>query len=350
MKVCYSDVDLKDYLEAVGVSADHPVTVSKFIKDAKEIEVDCVAERGVLKAFVVSEHVENAGVHSGDASILLPPQKLYMETLRKLKKIAESLASALKITGPFNIQCLARDNKVSVIETNLRSSRTFPFISKVTGVDFIKMATDAMFHKNIPVTHINFLDYDFVAAKVAQFSFARLTGADPVLDVEMASTGEVACFGADAEEAFLLAELSVGGKMPKKGIFLSLGGEINKLKFLESSKLLATLGVPIYATENTSKFLRKHGVNAIKLNKIHEKKSPNVLDYFQDKMVDMAVNLPISEERKDLADGYDIRRAAVDKNIPLFTNIQKADLFTRAITLRKIDDVEVKSWDEYKAS
>ncbi len=348
MKVCYTADDLNNYFKIIVISEDHPVTVSKFIKDAKEIEVDCVAEKGVLKVFVISEHVENAGVHSGDASILLPPQKIYMETLRRLKNIAVGLAKELKITGPFNIQCLARDNSVSVIEANLRSSRTFPFVSKVTGVNFIKLSTDAFFNKKVPEVTINLLDYNFVAAKVAQFSFARLTGADPVLDVEMASTGEVACFGNDAEEAFLLAQLSVGGKIPKKGIFISLGGEINKIKFIESAKKLITLNVPLYATERTAKYLGDNGVKVKKLNKIHEKKSPNILDYFNRDVVDMAINIPESGILKDLNDGYGIRRAAVDKNIPLFTNLQKAELFIKAITEKNIDDIQIKSWDEYR--
>lgn len=347
MKVCYNAKDLSEYLDHVTISEEYPVTISKFIRDAKEIEVDCVAEKGIIKAFVISEHVENAGVHSGDASILLPPQKMYLETLRKLKKIAEDLAKALEVTGPFNIQCLARDNNVSVIELNLRSSRTFPFISKVTGINFIKLATDAFFNKKVPVQNINFLDYNFVAAKVAQFSFARLTGADPVLDVEMASTGEVACFGNDAEEAFLLAELSVGGRIPKKGIFISLGGELNKIKFLDSVRRLEKLDLPFFATDKTSAFLTKNGVKVKKLNKIHEGKKPTILDYFEDKKIDMAINLSEDEAKKDFTDGYYIRRAAIDKNIPLFTNLQKAQLFVKAITEKNIDDLQIKSWDEY---
>ncbi len=347
MKVCYTKEDLLKYFKTIVVSKDHPVTVSKFIKDAKEIEVDCVAEDGELKIFVVSEHVENAGVHSGDASILLPAQKIYFETLRSLKKIARDLASSLKITGPFNIQCLARDNVVSVIEINLRASRTFPFISKVTGINMIEAATDAFFHKKIQYLHNNFADFDFVAAKVAQFSFARLTGADPVLDVEMASTGEVACFGDDAEEAFLLAELSVGGKIPKKGIFISLGGDDNKARFLESARRLATLKIPLFATEKTSAYFQKKGIRVRKLNKIHENKNPNILDYFQNGEVDMAVNISDDEARKDFADGYIMRRMAVDKNIPIFTNFQKAELFIKAITKKKLEDIKIKSWKEY---
>jgi carbamoyl-phosphate synthase large subunit len=291
MKVCRNEDDLKNYLKSAQISKEHPVTVSKFIENAKEIEVDAVAEKGKIKAFVISEHVENAGIHSGDASIIFPPQKLYGETQRKLKKITTGLAKALNITGPFNMQCLAKDNDVSVIEVNLRSSRTFPFISKVTGVNLIKLSTDAFFGKNVKFVSINPSDYDFVACKAAQFSFARLFGADPVSDVEMASTGEVACFGDDDEEAFLLAELSVGGKIPKVGIFISLSGDENKIKFLTSAKLLTKLDLPIFATEKTSKFLNKNGVKTKKLYKIQEKKSPNILEYFQNAKVDMAINI-----------------------------------------------------------
>ena len=350
MKICRSEGDLKKYLDSTAISKEHPVTVSKFIENAKEIEIDAVAEKGEIKVFVISEHVENAGVHSGDASILFPPQKLYGETQRKLKEITISLAKALSITGPFNMQCLAKDNDVSVIEVNLRSSRTFPFISKVTGVNLIKMATDAFFNRKIEPVQINMLDYDFVAAKVAQFSFARLVGADPVLDVEMASTGEVACFGQDAEEAFLLAELSVGGRIPKKGIFISLSGDENKVRFLESAKLLTSLNLPLYATENTSIYMQRNGVNVKKLYKIHEKKSPNILEFFQKGKVDMAINITDTNLKKDIDDDYYIRRFAVDQNIPLFTNLQKAELFTKAIVEKDLNKIEIKSWAEFTKS
>ena len=347
MKVCRNEDDLKSYLHLVKISKEHPVTVSKFIENAKEIEVDAVAEKGEIKTFVISEHVENAGVHSGDASIVFPPQKLYVETQRKLKKITISLAKELNITGPFNMQCLAKDNDVSVIEVNLRSSRTFPFISKVTGVNLIKMATNAMFGRKIKVVNINALDYDFVASKVAQFSFARLFGADPVLDVEMASTGEVACFGQDVEEAFLLAELSVGGKIPEKGIFISLSGDENKVKFLESARLLIGLKIPLYATEKTSAYLNRNGVKVKKLYKIHEKKLPNILEYFKKGKVDMAINITDTNLKKDIDDDYYIRRFAVDQNIPLFTNLQKAELFTKAIVEKDLNKIAIKSWGEF---
>lgn len=348
MQICHKADELKDYLRHFSaISEEFPVTISKLIENAKEIEVDCVAQDGKVKAFVISEHIENAGVHSGDASILLPPQKLYMGTLRKLKNIAHSVALALDVTGPFNIQCLAKDNDVSVIEVNLRSSRTFPFVSKVTGVNLIKLATDALFQKDIAVVPINLLDYNFVAAKAAQFSFARLTGADPVLGVEMASTGEAACFGHTPEEAFLLAELSVGGRIPKSGIFVSLGGDNNKVKFLDSAKRLIELDLPIYATEKTRRFLLKNGVKTKKLYKIHEKKYPNILEYFQKGKIDMAINITDKGIKKDVNDDFEMRRFAIDQNIPLFTNMQKAELFIKAITENNIQDLPIRSWNEF---
>ncbi len=348
MGVCYSSGELREYSKKVaGISKEYPITISKFIDDAKEVEIDCVGKRGIVKAIVISEHIENAGVHSGDASIVLPPQKLYTETLRKLEIIARDVAKALLITGPFNIQCLAKDNEVSVIEINLRSSRTFPFISKVTGVDLVRMVVDAYFHKDVKKAPIDFSEYDYVAAKVAQFSFARLTGADPVLGVEMASTGEVACFGEDIEEAFLKAELSVGGIIPQKGIFLSLGGEENKIKFLEHARLLFGLGLPIFATSKTAKYLLKNGIQAKKLYKIHERQSPNIREYFQKGKVDLAINVVDSNIKKEIDDDYAIRRLAVDYNIPLFANLPKARLFVKAISEKKLNSLPIKSWGEY---
>lgn len=348
MRICYNSDQLKDYLNTPSLMSDEfPVTVSKLIENAKEIEVDCVAQKGIIKAFVISEHIENAGVHSGDASILLPPQKLYLETLRKLKNITSDVAKTLNVTGPFNMQCIAKDNEVYVIEVNLRSSRTFPFVSKVTRVNLIKLATDAIFQENIQEVPINLLDYNFVAAKVAQFSFARLTGADPVLGVEMASTGEAACFGSTAEEAFLTAELSVGGKIPSNGIFISLGGEENKVKFLESVQRLTCLGLPLYATDKTGKYLRKNGIATKKLFKIHEKKYPNILEYFQKGKIDMAINLTDKDIKKDIDDDYAMRRYAIDQNIPLFTNLQKAEIFIKAIVKGK-ENFSILPWSEYK--
>ncbi len=346
MRICHNKEELTRYIqEATLVSSEYPLTISKFIEKAKEIELDAVAQFGDMKVFVISEHVENAGVHSGDASIVLPPQRLYVETKRKIEEIGRKLAKALKITGPFNIQFLAKDNVVQVIEINLRSSRTFPFISKVTGVDFAKLTVDALFSKKIP--KISVPPISFVAVKVAQFSFARLTGADPMLHVEMGSTGEVACFGENLEEAFLKGQIAVGEKIPKKGIFISLGAEENKARFLESSKILTTLNLPLYASEKTADFLERQGVKTKTLYKIHENKSPNVLEYFQQKKIDLAINIVDSHVKKNIDDDYQIRRFAIDYNIPLFTNLQKAALFVKAITSIKPDDLKIKSWSEY---
>ncbi len=346
MRICHNKEELTRYIqEATLVSSEYPLTISKFIEKAKEIELDAIAQRGEMKVFVISEHVENAGVHSGDASIALPPQKLYVETKRKAEEVARKLALALKISGPFNIQFLAKDNIVQVIEINLRSSRTFPFISKVTGIDFAKLTVDAFFDKTI--TNVVARPINFAAVKVAQFSFARLTGADPLLHVEMGSTGEVACFGETIEEAFLKGQISVGEKIPKKGVFVSLGGEENKIKFLESVRSIFNLRLPIFATEKTSKFLEKNGIKSKYLYKIYEKKSPSVLEFFQNGKIDLAINLVETQLRKDKRDDYSIRRAAIDYNIPLFTDLRKAELFVKAITSLKLEDLRVKSWSEY---
>jgi carbamoyl-phosphate synthase large subunit len=353
MRVCHNKDDLTHIIrETAIVSKDYPLTISKFIVDAKEIELDSVAQNGNIIASVISEHIENAGVHSGDATIVLPPQKIYIETQNKIIDIGKKTAKELNVSGPFNIQFLAKENDVQVIEVNLRASRTFPFISKVTGLDLIKLSVDSFFNRIVNRKPIrDRYRYDdpvkFVAVKAPQFSFARLTGADPILHVEMASTGEVACFGEDLEEAFLKAELAVGGKIPKKGIFISLGGEENKVKFLDSAIMLAKFNLPIFATDKTAKFLKSHGINAKHLYKIYEKRSPNVLTYFQKGKVDLAINLVETKFQKDESDLYTIRRAAIDHNIPLFTNLQKAELFVKAIVEKDINDLPIKSWSEY---
>lgn len=349
MKVCYTEEELEQFLTHVSViSSEYPLTVSKFVEEAKEIEIDCVAEDGIMKAFVVSEHIENAGVHSGDASIVFPPQTIVKEIMLQLRRIATDLARELAITGPYNIQCLTKNDTVSVIEINLRASRTFPFISKVTGVNFITMATNAFFHRKIAPVEINFDAYQFIATKVAQFSFSRLTGADPELHVEMASTGEVACFGEDIEEAFLKAELSVGGRIPTKGLFISVGGEENKERFLPTAKLLPKLGLPLYATEKTCQFLKKHGIKATQLYKLHNKKTPSLVSCLAGGKIDLAINITDPEHlRVEIKDDYTIRRLLVDQNVPLFTNIQKAAMFITAITSKDMDDLLIKSWEEY---
>ncbi|MEN9407753.1 MAG: carbamoyl-phosphate synthase (glutamine-hydrolyzing) large subunit [Candidatus Parcubacteria bacterium] len=349
MKVCHNREELEIYVKKASIiSLEYPVVVSKFIEHAKELEVDCVAEKGRLLAVVISEHIEDAGVHSGDATIVLPPQKVYLETEKKLRIIAKKLAEALHITGPFNVQCLAKDNDVLVIEANLRSSRTFPFISKVTGVDMMQLATDAFFHKKRPEVIINTQNKDFVVVKAAQFSFGRLAGADPALDVEMASTGEVACFGDDLEEAFLKAELSVGGVLPKHSVFITVGGDENKLRFLPLAKMLHEKGLKLIATKGTASFLKKNNIPVTMLYKIHDHKSPNVIEYFQEKKIEVAISIADPDaSHLDIHDAYILRRATVDHNIPIYTDLKKAEMFVKAITTKSMDDLLIKSWDEY---
>ncbi len=346
MNICYAKEELVRYTkEAAAVSPEHPVTVSKFFEKFKEIELDAVAQHGKIKAFVISEHIENAGVHSGDATIVLPPQYINAETRTKVEHVGHAVAEALAITGPFNMQFLARDNQVYVIEANLRASRTFPFISKVIGVNFMTLFVDALFEENIPTIPI--LPPNFVAVKAPQFSFARLSGADPVLGVEMASTGEVACFGEDIEEAYLKAIIATGGSIPSKGVFISLGGQDKKLKFLEGAKQLDALGIPLYATEKTCEFLQQHGIDATMLYKIHEQCEPNVLTYFRDNRIDLAINIVDGFIKKELDDDYAMRRYAVDHNIPLFTKVKQARLFVKAIVEKDLATMPVKSWNEY---
>ncbi len=346
MNVCYTRAELEQCVqEATEVSPEHPVTVSKFMRKVKEIELDAVAQYGAVKAFVISEHIENAGVHSGDATIALPPQTLNDETKRNIEAVGRAIAQALEITGPFNIQFLAKDNQVYVIETNLRASRTFPFISKVTGVNFIELFIDALFKTNIPTVAIPALN--FTAVKAPQFSFARLAGADPLLRVEMASTGEVACFGEDVEEAYLKAIIATGGHIPTRGIFISLGGDEKKAKFLGSARRLAALGIPLYATEKTAAFLQAQGVATTLLYKIHEQREPNILTVFREGKIDLVFNIVDEQMRQELADSYVIRRFTVDLNIPLFTKIKQARLFTKAITEKSLETLPIKAWREY---
>ncbi len=347
MHVCYTQEELEQYTrEAAAVSPEHPITVSKFFQKVKEIELDAVAQNGEIKAFVIAEHIENAGVHSGDATIVLPPQTLNVETTGKIEEAGRAIARALAITGPFNIQFLAKDNQVYVIEANLRASRTFPFICKVTGVNFIELFVDALFaEKELSLVPIPPLS--FTAVKAPQFSFSRLSGADPLLGVEMASTGEVACLGEDLEEAYLKAILATGGSIPKKGIFISLGGEDKKAKFLESARQLSTLGIPLYATEKTSAFLRAHAIEVTMLYKIHERRSPNVLTYFRDNKIDLAINIVDRHVKKEVDDDYAMRRYAVDHNIPLFTKIKQARLFIKAIVEKDLNTIPIKAWNEY---
>ena len=347
MSVAFDNETLQDYLEkASKVSSEYPVVISKFIENAKEIEVDAVANKGKIVAYAITEHIENAGIHSGDATIVLPPHKLYLETVRKIKNIAEKISGNLEITGPFNIQFIAKDNNVKVIECNLRASRTFPFISKVLKTNFIDLATKVILNKDVKIDYKNF-DIEYVAVKAPQFSFSRLKGADPISGVEMASTGEVACFGKNINEAFLKSLLSTGFILPKKNVLVSIGGGENKIKILESIKKLKSLGYEIYATENTSIFLKQNDVSNIMLYKIHEDLQPNISDYLSNKKLDLVINIQDHYMKIIAEDSYFIRRNAVDFNTPLITNIQLAELFIDTISKVNLDDLEIKSWDEY---
>ncbi len=347
MSVATDKKELEQYLKkAVDVSKEHPVVISKFITNAKEIEIDAVAQNGEIKIYAISEHIENAGVHSGDATMALPPQFTYHETIRKIKDISKKIAKSLDITGPFNIQFIAKENQIKVIECNLRASRSFPFVSKVTKHNFIDLATKAILGLDIKGKY-NTMDLDFVGVKAPQFSFSRLHGADPVLSVEMASTGEVACLGNDLNEAFLKSLLSVGFVMPKSDILLSTGPIKNKAYLLESIKKLDAMGFNLYATGGTAKFLEQNDVKVTKLYWPLEKKEPNALTYLKDRKIDLVINIPKSYEEEEITNDYLIRRKAVDFNIPLLTNAQVAKLFVDSISKKKMEDLEIKSWDEY---
>jgi len=347
MSIAFNNSDLEEYLEkASQISKEHPVVISKFIENAKEIEIDAVASKGELIVWAISEHVENAGVHSGDATMVLPPQKTYLATIAKIEKITREIAAALKISGPFNIQFIAKENDVKVIECNLRASRSFPFVSKVAKVNFIELATKAMLNKK-QTTVGSVLGIDHVGVKAPQFSFSRLKGADPVSGVEMASTGEVGCLGMDFHETFLKALYSVGFRLPERNILVSIGGEQNKYRFLDSVKKLKELGFRIFATEHTAEFLEVNRIKSRKLYKIYEKKQPNILSYIMQRKVELVINIPESPDKVVLEDEYMIRRAAIDFNIPLITNLQLARLFVDALMKRKDQKPEILSWNEY---
>jgi carbamoyl-phosphate synthase large subunit len=348
MSIALSKFELRKYLEkASEVGKEHPVVISKFITGGKEIEIDAVSKNGILFCYAISEHVENAGVHSGDATMVLPPQRTYLETMRKIKIIAKKIAKSLKITGPFNIQFIAKDNDVKVIECNLRASRSFPFVSKVLKINFIDIATKIMLNKKVPVIERSSFDIDYVGVKAPQFSFTRLKGSDPILGVEMASTGEVACLGDDFNEAFLKSLVSVGFKLPKKNILLSTGPVSSKAEFLESAKNLEKLGFNFFATKGTADFMKANGISAKVLFWPLEKKEPNTLSYIADGKIDLVINIPKNIEKEELDNDYLIRRKAVDFDIPLITNLQLAKRFSEAIFNTKSNDLEVKSWDEY---
>ncbi|MDE0960235.1 MAG: carbamoyl-phosphate synthase (glutamine-hydrolyzing) large subunit [Planctomycetota bacterium] len=349
MSVAHSDEEMELYLKAAAdVSREHPVVVSKFIAGAKEIELDGVAQNGNVVCYAISEHVENAGVHSGDATMVFPSQRLYLETTRRIKRIARGIAEALAITGPFNIQFIARDNHIKVIECNLRASRSFPFVSKILKENFIDYAVRAMLGEKVESPSKSAFEFDFVGVKAPQFSFSRLRGADPLLGVEMSSTGEVACLGDTVEEAYLKALLSVGFTLPKKGVLLSTGTIESKADFLDSARKIEELGLPIYATPNTHLFLEQNGVESTMLHQPLDHKSPSVIEALEDGRIDLVINVPRSLERKDLTSGYLIRRKVVDYGISMLTNIQAANLLVDALwEIRDPQQMLVKPWSEY---
>jgi carbamoyl-phosphate synthase large subunit len=348
MSVVFGEKDLDKYLKkASKVSPDYPVVISKFILNAKELEMDAVAKAGKIVVSAIVEHVENAGVHSGDATMVLPPQKTYIETIRKIRETGGRIAKALNITGPFNIQFIAKDNGIKVIECNLRASRSFPFVSKVSKINFIELAVKAMTGKRMK-NNKSTLDLNYVGVKAPQFSFSRLKGADPTLGVEMASTGEVACLGEDVHETFLKAILSSGFVLPKKNILISIGGEGNRHKFLESAKRLREMGFEIFATEHTSEFLKNKGVTNTMLYKVHESRKPNITDCITKGKIDLVICIPDTEKKANFDSDYVMRRMAVDFSVPLFTNLQISELFVQAISSKNISDLKIKHWGEYR--
>ena len=348
MNVVSNKDELLYFLElAAEVSKDHPVVVSEFIEQAKEVEIDAVAQEGEVKAYAISEHVEFAGVHSGDATIVFPAQKLYVETIRRIKKIARSIAKELNISGPFNMQFLAKDNDIKVIECNLRASRSFPFVSKVLKYNFIDMATRIMLGEKVESLNKSVFDLDYVGVKASQFSFARLLKADPVLGVDMASTGEVGCIGENYYEAILKSMLSVGHRIPKKNILISSGPTRSKVELLNSTRMLIEKGYNIYSTAGTAKFFKENGIDTQILYWPDEDKEPNIMEYLHDRKIDLVINIPKNHTKRELDNGYRIRRAAVDYNIPLITNARLASAFIYAICKVDPTEIAIKSWDEY---
>ena len=349
MNVCSNKDELTRFLQlAANVSEDHPVVVSKFIENAKEIEMDAVAKDGEIMAYAISEHIEFAGVHSGDATIQFPPQKLYVETVRRIKRISRQIAKKLHINGPFNIQYMARENDILVIECNLRASRSFPFVSKVLKLNFIDLATKIMLGVPVEKPNKNLFDLDYVGIKASQFSFNRLQKADPVLGVDMSSTGEVGCLGDDSATALLKSMLSVGQRIPKKTILLSTGGAKQKAEMLDAAKTLKQHGYELFATVGTSKYLTENGIeNTLVYMPSDKEHSPQALDLLHEKKIDMVVNMPKDLTPRELTNGYKIRRAAIDLNIPLITNSRLASAFINAFCNVSLDDIDIKAWGEY---
>ena len=350
MNVCSNREELERFLKlAANVSKKHPVVVSQFIEHAKEVEMDAVAQDGEIIAYAISEHIEFAGVHSGDATIQFPPQKLYVETVRRIKRISREIARELNISGPFNIQYLARENDIKVIECNLRASRSFPFVSKVLKINLIELATKVMLGIPVQKPDKNLFDLDYVGIKASQFSFNRLQKADPVLGVDMASTGEVGCIGSYTSCAILKAMLSVGYRIPEKNILLSTGTPKQKVDMLSAARMLQKKGYKIFATGGSSNFLTENGVENTRVYWPSEpERQPQALDMLHRKEIDMVVNIPKNLTAGELDNGYKIRRAAIDLNIPLITNARLASAFINAFCTMTPDDLAIKSWAEYK--
>ncbi|MDO8514057.1 MAG: carbamoyl-phosphate synthase (glutamine-hydrolyzing) large subunit [bacterium] len=350
MKVAYDKKSLFEFLQrAVDVSSDHPVVISKFIENAREIEIDGVGAKGKLAIYAITEHVENAGTHSGDATVVLPPQRTYLETIRRAKHITKAIIKKLNITGPFNIQFIAKDNHLLVIECNLRASRSFPFVSKMTGYNFIDIATRALLGKNVAGEYRT-VELDYVAVKSPQFSYSRIKGADPRSGVEMASTGEVACFGDSYSEALLKSMMAAGLRLPKKNILISVGGEESKVKLLSAMKTLSAMRFKLIATEHTADFLRANNVPCEKVYKIGTKKDPNVSTLLERGNLDLIINIPTRAFAGETTDGSTIRRKAIDMNVPLITNRQLAEAFVTALAEQKGNGLKTRSWDEYRNS
>ena len=348
MNVCSNQDELERFLKlAANVSKKHPVVISQFIENAKEVEMDAVAQNGEIVAYAISEHIEYAGVHSGDATIQFPPQKLYVETVRRIKRISRQIAKELNISGPFNIQYLAKENDIKVIECNLRASRSFPFVSKVLKINLIDLATKVMLGLPVEKPHKSLFDLDYVGVKASQFSFNRLQKADPVLGVDMASTGEVGCIGEDSPSAVLTAMLSVGHRIPKKNILLSTGAAKHKVEMLGAARLLVEKGYKLYATGGTSRFLTENGVENTMVYWPSEEGQPQALEMLHRKEIDMVVNIPKNLTSGELSNGYKVRRAAIDLNIPLITNVRLASAYINAFCTMDVDNIAIKSWDEY---
>ena len=348
MAIATDDVELTSFLQkAVDVSLEHPVVISKFLVNAKELEFDAVAQNGEIVCSAISEHVENAGVHSGDATLVLPAQRTYLETMRQIKQFSSDISKSLHINGPFNIQFLAKDNKVKVIECNLRASRSFPFVSKTLKRNFIDLAAKVIVGKKVEKIEDQTFSLEYVGVKAPEFSFTRLEGADPTTGVEMASTGEVACLGEDFDEAFLKSLSSVGFRFPIKSILISSGSIESKSELLETTRVLTKTGIKFYATRGTAKFMEENGIPVETVEWPLNGKSPNVTDLIKSRKIELVINIPKNFQEAELTNDYIIRRTAVDYKIPLITNRQLAMRLAEALSNRNPLELDVKSWDEY---